>query len=182
MSTIDDIAATALQLTEAMRATAADPVDAIRLLSAFIATPLPQPAGPDEAAAQAATSALFRRAAMTSMAMACTAYQPTSSTEATAMINRVAALLDVEVLTAADAGQTATYAALRDLRAAVVADLTARSATLPELVTVRFRGNLPSLVLAYRLYGDSTREPGMVARASVVHPGFMPASFEALAQ
>jgi prophage DNA circulation protein len=34
--------------------------------------------------------------------------------------------------------------------------------------------------MAYRLYGDTTREPGMVSRADPIHPGFMPPSFEAL--
>ena len=98
------------------------------------------------------------------------------------MILRVSSLLDREVLAAADAGQDAGFAALRGLQTAVVSDLRARSAALPELITVSLPGALPSLVLAYRLYGDTSREPGLVARAQVRHPGFMPDRFEALSQ
>ena len=176
----DDLAAAALALTEAMRATTTDPADAIRILGALIAMPLPLLVQPDALAAQASTSALFRRAALASIAMACADYQPASSTEANAMILRVGAMLSTEVTLAADAGNSDSYAALRDLRFAVIADLRARSATLPELVTVANYGNLPSLVLAYQLYGDTTREPAMVSRADVIHPGFMPPAFEAL--
>ena len=180
MSTTDDMVTAALQLTEAVRATAADPRDAIRLLTTFIATPLPVLLLPSAAAAQAATAAMFRRAALASIALACADYQPASSTEAFATIDSISALFDAEITAAADAGQVAGYAALRDLRYAVINDLNTRSAGLPEVVTVTNRGSLPSLAMAYRLYGDTTREPGMVARAGVVHPGFMPTTFEAL--
>lgn len=171
-STTDGLAQAAVDFTEALRATTSDPVDAIRLITSFLAA-LPAPE---------ATAALFRRAALASIAMACADYEPASSTEAAATLDRVATLFDNEITAAADAGEFASYTALRTLRAAVVADLTARSAPLPELVTVALPAPMPSLALAYRLYGDAAREPGMVDRAGgVVHPGFMPRRFEALA-
>ena len=179
-SASDTLAAAAQALTEAMRQTAADPADAIRILGAFIASPLPPVADPIARIAQAATAALFRRAALASVALACADYQPASSTEADATVARVAGWLSAEATTAADAGDDAAYAALRALQTAVVADLRARSASLPELATVALPGALPSLVLAFRLYGDTFREPEMVARAAVRHPGFMPGLFEAL--
>ena len=179
-TTTDTMAAEAQALTEAMRSACADPADAIRTLGALLTTALPVQSLPSAIAAQAITAALFRRAALASMALAVADWQPASSTEADAMITQVGGLLDTEMLAAADAGNTASYVALRQLRQAVVADLRARSASLPELVTVTLPGNLPSLALAYRLYGDTNREPGTVARAGVSHPGFMPASFEAL--
>ena len=180
-SATDDLASAAQALTEAMRATAADPVDAIRILGGLLATPLPVLVDPLAREAQAATAAMFRRAALASIAMACADYQPTSSTEADAAVVQVSGWLSAEATTAADAGEDAAYAALRELQTAVVADLRARSATLPELVTVALPGHLPSLAMAYRLYGDTTREPDLVARAQVRHPGFMPDRFEALA-
>ena len=180
MSTTDDIATNALALTEAMRSTTSDPRDAIRILTALIATPLPLQVQPSAAAAQALTAALFRRAALASIALACADYQPVSTTEAFAIVNSISALFDTEIVAAADGGQGSAYAALRDMRYAVINDLTTRSAGLPDIVTVANPGLLPSLVMAYRLYGDATREPGLTARATVVHPGFMPASFEAL--
>jgi prophage DNA circulation protein len=176
----DELAAAVLSYTEAIRATTSNPLDAFRLLTALLLTPLPELADPNAQATQAQTADLFRRACLTSMAMASSNYQPASSTEANALIAQLGGLLDTEILSAADENETASYAALRDLRAAVIADLRARSATLPELITISVPGNLPSLALAYRLYQDATREPGMVSRAHVIHPGFMPPSFEAL--
>jgi prophage DNA circulation protein len=176
----DEFAADVQALTEAMRATCADPANAISILAAMVATPLPTLIVPSQIAAQQLTAATFRRAALASMALACADYQPASSTEAQLMIARVGTLFDTDIVAAADAGQLASYNALRDMRQAVIADLRARSAALPALVTISLPGNLPSLTMAYRLYGDATREPGMVARADPVHPGFMPSSFEAL--
>jgi prophage DNA circulation protein len=176
----DALAAAALNLTEAIRASTSNPLDAIRLLISLMNAPLPNYTDPFATTAGLLTAALFRRCCLTSMAMASADYQPASSTEANALIAQLGGLFDTEILAAADAEEDATYGALRDLRAAVIADLRARSASLPELITVALPGNLPSLAAAYRLYQDSTREPGMVNRANVIHPGFMPPSFEAL--
>lgn len=176
----DDLAAAVLSYTEAIRATTSDPLDAIRLLTALMLTPLPSLLVAQATTTQSLTAKLFRRACVTSIAMASADYQPASWTEANATIAQLAGIIDTEITAAADAGENASYAALRDLRYAVIADLRARSATLPELITVSVPGNMPSLALAYRLYGDATREPGMVRRANVIHPGFMPPSFEAL--
>jgi prophage DNA circulation protein len=176
----DQLAADAQALTEAMRATCADPADAITILAAMVATALPTLIVPSQVAAQQLTAATFRRAALASMALACADYQPASSTEAQAVIAQVAGLFDTDIVAAADAGQLDGYNALRNMRQAVIADLRARSAALPALVTISLPGNLPSLTMAYRLYGDTTREPGMVSRADPIHPGFMPPSFEAL--
>jgi prophage DNA circulation protein len=94
--------------------------------------------------------------------------------------NQVLALMDADILLAADAGEQDAYDALRALRAAVSQDLTTRGVTLPALVTVTTPQPEPSLALAWRLYQDTRREPGMVARADVIHPLFMPTEFEAL--
>jgi prophage DNA circulation protein len=176
----DEFVADVQALTEAVRATCADPADAISILAAMVATSLPTLIVPSQIATQQLTAAIFRRAALASMALACADYQPASSTEAQVVIAQVGTLFDTDIVAAADAGQLASYNALRDMRQAVIADLRARSAALPALVTITLPGNLPSLTMAYRLYGDTTREPGMVARADLVHPGFMPNSFEAL--
>ncbi len=72
------------------------------------------------------------------------------------------------------------YRAFRALRSAVAEDLTTRGTNLPALVTANMPQSEPSLTLAMRIYGDTRREPGLVARANVIHPLFMPTSFEAL--
>lgn len=87
-----------------------------------------------------------------------------------------------------DAAATASanaYNALMDLRAAVVRDITARGADLPRLVTISMPATLPALVVAYRAFGDATRETEIVARNPLLvrHPGFVPGGIglEALA-
>lgn len=87
-----------------------------------------------------------------------------------------------------DAASTAsanTYNALMDLRAAVVRDITARGTDLPRLVTISMPATLPALVVAYRAFGDATREAELVARNPIIvrHPGFVPGGvgLEALA-
>ena len=89
---------------------------------------------------------------------------------AAAMRDTLTDAIDTVCLTADDA----TYPQWRDLRAAVVADLSTRAATLPALVTFVPVRTLPALVIAYRLYGDATRAEGIVARNDLEYPGFVP--------
>jgi len=130
--------------------------------------------------ATAAFAALARRAALVSLALACAAWQPTTYDDAINTRNAVCALFDAEIVATADAGLDATYQSLRDLRAKVALDLATRATALPQIITVTLRTPEPSLVVAYRLYGDATREADMVQRANPRHPGFMPLSFAAL--
>jgi prophage DNA circulation protein len=130
---------------------------------------------------QDATAALCRRTALGSLANACAAYQPTSSNDAQALQAAVAPLFDAEITIAADAGQDATYLALRAMRTAVVKDLIVRGASLPALRVVTSAEPQPALTLAYRLYLDATRADDLIARADPIHPAFMPLSFSALA-
>ena len=168
-------------MTEALRGACVDPADAIRVLALFVAAPgVVDSAQPTVRAAQLATAALMRRAGLVSLALACADYSPASSTEALAVRDRVLALFDADILNAADMGDDAVFDALRSLRGAVATDLTDRAAQLPAVITVETAQPEPSLVLAYRLYDAVRREPGMVARAAVIHPLFVPPVFEAL--
>lgn len=175
----DALVAACQVLTEAIRTSALDPADAVQMLSAFIgAKAVAGSPDPATVAAQLATASMIRRCALASLARACADYNPASSTEAIALRAQVVALFDIEAVVAADAGERDVYRTLRALRTAVSADLNARAATLPALVTIATQSPEPSLVLAWRLYGDTMREPGLVARAGVIHPLFMPTSFE----
>ena len=177
----DALVAAAQALTEALRASAVDPADGVRLLVQLIQAPAaPVSSDATTAAAQGATATMLRRCAFGSLAQACAQYQPATSNEALALVAQVGALFDAEILVAADAGERDVYTALRALRTAVAQDLTTRALNLPSLLTVTVPQPEPSLVLAMRLYGDSYREPGLVARADVVNPLFMPIQFEAL--
>lgn len=178
----DYLAASIAALTESLRATANDPADQIRLLSSLaVFAPAPAPGQVSTISLATSTSALCRRAALVSLARACALYQPSSANDAETVELAVTALFDAEITVAADGGDLPTYAALRDLRAAVALDLNTRGAQLPQLVTFTFGVPMPALALAYRLYQDATRSDDLVARADPVHPAFMPTSFQALA-
>ncbi|HVB67985.1 MAG TPA: hypothetical protein VNE67_09040 [Acetobacteraceae bacterium] len=180
------LAAGVQALAEALRAAANDPADQVRLLSvlaAFQAEPAPPAASPlaqARAEVSAATAAMCRRAALASLARACAAYRPSSYDDAATLLEQVAPLFDLEITTAADAGDLASYAALKTLRADVVADLTARGADLPRLVTLTFNAPMPAFALAYRLYRDASRAIDLMNRNDAPHPAFMPATIEAL--
>lgn len=92
-----------------------------------------------------------------------------TSDAAAATRDSLTGAIDTLCLTASDD----VYLALRDLRAAVVADLNARMATLPALQTLVLPRTEPALVLAWRLYADATRDAEIVARNGVVYPGFV---------
>lgn len=181
MTAPSDLRASCAALMEGVRASAADPADAVRMLVTIVLAPPPALSPyPSVAAAQGAVAAMMRRCALVSLGRACASFNPASSTEAAALRAEVVTLFDGEIVAAADAGSTATFRALRALRTRVAADLLARGTALPALVTVVLPEPEPSLAVAWRLYGDVRREPGMVARAGVRNPLFMPTSFEGL--
>jgi len=176
---------TAQAVTDALLSASAAPADSLRLLSSlanFTPSPIADASqiGVAMNAMQTASANLFRRAAVVTLAQASSTYQPTSQQDAVAVRSLVCGLLDAEILIAADGGDAGSYQALRDVRAAVVEDLTQRSAGLPTLMTVKTPSPLPALVLAQRLYQDSTRADELIGRAAPVHPAFMPTCFSAL--
>jgi prophage DNA circulation protein len=124
---------------------------------------------------------MCRRLSLVALAVAASAYQPTSYDAAQAALQQVADALDVEITAAGDAGDDASFAGLRDLRIMIAADLTARGANLAPLVTYTFAENLPDVVLAMRLYRDASRADEIVRRVEPVHPLFMPRTVQVLA-
>lgn len=66
------------------------------------------------------------------------------------------------------------YQAMTDVRHAVSAHLTAVAESGVRLVEVTPDQSLPALVLAYRRFGDATRESEVVQRNRIRHPGFVP--------
>lgn len=172
-------------VSEAVRAAATSPADQIRLLMAladFQAAPISStaPIGGAIAATQIAVAALCRRSALVSLCLACADYQPYSSQDAITLRTNVVALLDAEMLAAADGGDLSTYGAFRTLRAAVIQDLTDRAAQLPAQVTITTPLPQPSLAIAYRLYQDASRSDDLIARVDPIHPAFMPVEMEVL--
>ncbi|AQS84010.1 hypothetical protein A0U92_03630 [Acetobacter aceti] len=185
LDSAEDIASASQSLTETLRSSVADPAAQISLLwplascSPAIVTSS-APIGAAIATVQSETAALCRRSALASIAQACSAWLPSSSTEAQAMTENVVALFAAEELIAADAGDDLSYQALHALRAHVAQDLLGRAAKLPDIITITRNANLPALTLAQQLYADATRADEIVGRADPIHPAFMPTEFEVL--
>lgn len=188
MSAASDAFATAgAQLCQALLAATNDPADAVRLLLPLTAwTPEPVPGtGALSALARHTQDAIadnLRCAACAALGEATLAYRPASYQEAQALRGAVCDALDRQATVCADAGRDASFAALRELRAAVALDLAIRGANLAWLVEVQTAQPMPSLAEAWTLYQNTTREPAMVAAADVRHPLFMPVSFTALSR
>lgn len=72
------------------------------------------------------------------------------------------------------ASDDGTYAALMQLRADLVRALPGADSDLPKIVSYTPPSTVPSLVLCYQLYGALDGEDDILARNSVVRPGFVP--------
>ena len=186
-ATAPTVAADLDATVEALRGTMTDPADQVRVLSDLAGFAYSDRAtgttglGADMATVRDQMAAACRRAAVVSLARASAAYQPISYQDAQTTLATVTAALDVEITAAGDAGQDDTYAALRTLRNAVVADLTARGATLPQVITAKFKQSLPALVTAQILYRDASRSDQLTREADPPHPAFMPTLMQVLA-
>lgn len=171
----------------AVAASANDPADAVRLVSGLVRyspddVVVPGQIGASMGVVQVATAALLRRYALAQLAVTLSSYQPSSQQDAATVLSNALDLYDAEIDIAGDAGDDDTFVALRSLRRAVYADLTARGANLATLATFSFNATLPSLVLAQRIYDDVTREPQLLQQIDPIHPAFCPIAFQALAK
>lgn len=174
------------------------PFDALAAMARLLGYGSKRPAPPAttptrraQVANRTAIEALVRRAAVIEAARASARLDFTAPVtagapritypQAAAVREQLADALENEAATAS----VATFNALMDLRAAVVRDITARGADLPRLVAISMPATLPALVVAYRAFGDPTRDAEIVARNAIIirHPGFVPGGIplEALA-
>ena len=141
----------ARKIATALSSATNDPADAVRLLLP-LCTWQPKPlfgGGPLAQAIAQTQAALVRNlhcAALAALAQASAAYRPISYQDALSLRSIVCAAIDAEATLAADAGDNATYDALRNLRVAVAIDLAYRGANLPALVNVETLVSMPSLV------------------------------------
>lgn len=174
-----EVGTTIVALVQSVADACADPADAIRLLGELIAH---QPTRPEAATGIGlAVSGMVRRAAAASLTIAVAGYQPTSSDDAAAMIRSVGSMIDDQATQAADAGDDASYKALRAARGSIVKDLRSRGATLAQVRTFRTGRPLPAIVLANRWYRDIGRARQIVTQAaSTPSPLFMPTEMRAL--
>jgi prophage DNA circulation protein len=152
-----DILGALSALVEAMRAGMTDPADQVRVLLSLAGFSFRDSAGGSVgigaamAAMRDAMAAACRRAVLVSLARASASYQPISYEDVAALRRALTAALDSEITAAGDAGEDATYDALKTQRSAVVRDLTVRGASLPTVVTVVLGMPMPALAIAQRL-------------------------------
>jgi prophage DNA circulation protein len=187
VTTAADLAAAAQATVATVLAALPDPQDAVRLLQVLAGFTPTGPTGSDAVGVaigimRDALGDMLRRAAIAALARASAIYNPSSYNDAMTVMTSVVGVIDDEITVAGDKGDDRTYRALRSLRMSVVADLTTRGGDLAQLMTVTAAMPIPSLALAYRLYGDATREAEIVGDANPPHPAFMPVSFQALAR
>ena len=173
-------------LTAALGTAVVNPSDALRLFGALAQYTPDSSAGLGQTAAaeqlaQDATSALLRRAAIGALVRAIGQYAPSSYDDASQVRTQVTGYLDSEILIAGDAGDDASYSALRAVRQMAVALLIQLGAGLPRLQEFTYNAPLPALTLAQRIYADASRADQLIDQARPIHPAFMPTRFQALA-
>jgi prophage DNA circulation protein len=186
-SSVQVVPTASANLTSALATTTLNPGDAIRIfsgLSAYSPDPIltTGQTGAAMTIAEAAMAAQLRRCALGELARAAVAYMPSSYDDAVAVRGVVTDAIDAEILVAGDAGDDASFLALREVRQAIVDALTAAGSDLSALKDFSLNAPSPALALAQRLYQDAGRSDELVAEAQPIHPAFMPARFRALAR
>lgn len=121
-----------------------------------------------------ATVVLVRVAALRGAASSAAGATFTTYDDAVRARDRILEELDALELEVDDA----TLQALARLRAEIVQAVPPQGTDLPRLDRVEPPTEEPSLVLAYALYRDASRESEIVARNRVRHPGFLAAGVE----
>lgn len=128
-----------------------------------------------ERANQTALAAALRRVLAIEAARLATRVEFESHEDAIAARNEIAGLLEEE----AEGADDATYASLVDLRSKLLRAVPG-DAVLANLQTVERRTAVPSLLLAYQLYGSVEKEADILARNRVRHPGFVSGELQVL--
>ncbi len=95
--------------------------------------------------------------------------------DAAAVRDDLVGRMETAALALADAGDDAAYQVMRNLRLAVVRDITRRGGSLARLYSYSPVSTEPALVTAQRLYGDANRAAEIIERNRIRHPGFVPA-------
>lgn len=116
-----------------------------------------------------AVQLLIQRAALVQMANLAVAGVYDSYEAALAERDAIADLIDDQM----DAAVDDTYPALQQLRADLAKAVPGDNSDLPRVLSYTPVANVPSLVLAQRLYGTVDSELSMVARNGLRYPGFV---------
>lgn len=179
-SDYDGMIEAAQALVGAVRLANPDPHQAVQSLLALQAATATQPrATRDLSEVNRLTVNLYRRDTVIAIARCTETYALASIDDAQALRKTVIDALGAEIDTAGNAGEDASFDALRALQAAVVLDLTVRGQSMAAMQTVHTPQSVPLIVLAQRLYQDVARYDGLLQQAKPIHPAFPPTSFRA---
>jgi|GEM_PF-6686309 len=104
----------------------------------------------------------------------------TNSAEAIEDLNLVTELIESQMQLAGDSGYDVIYQQLCKVLADLRCDAQQRILNLPSRSVRTLTKSLPSLVVAYKLYGDIDRESELINLNCVANPMFMPTQVQAL--
>ena len=184
--TIPDVVGTVLMFYRQSQSDPAVAQAGLKSLGDFTATPpaiyVPTANRATEIGNLQAIGDLVQALAVTEQAKATLAQTYASYDDAVAARNGMSEDLETVITAAGDRGDDDMYGAASDLKTAVVVDLTARGASLARIVYRSFNRPMNTLVLAQRLYQDSSRNLEIAARNPTPHPGFLPVTIEALSR
>lgn len=96
-----------------------------------------------------------------------------SLTEAQVIWGEIITAFDAIINTATEVGDDQSFIALRTARAKFHADIQERAPMLAKLIYRSYSVVLPSLVIAYDMYEDISREAEIISRNKIRHPGFV---------
>ena len=128
-----------------------------------------------EAANLAALAAALRRVLVIEAARITPLITFDHQDDARAARDRVVGLLDEQAETAGDVAYPALMQLRADVSRAVPGDK-----VLARLITIERRVAVPSILLAYQLYGSTELEQDVIARNRVRHPGFISGELKVL--
>lgn len=129
------------------------------------------PSRQQQAANHDAINELVRQVAVSEMAKEAVVTDFESIQDATKVRENITTIIDRE---SEKTQNDNAYVALGGLQTAVIRGVPQMSQSLPQLIKYTPRATLPSLLVAYQVYGDASRADEIARRNKPRHPGFLP--------
>lgn len=180
------VVATLLGLVTSIRDAAIDKGAAALELETFAEYGLPAsfggatPSARQASANAAAVASVVRVAALTQRVVALTEIDYVDRRTAIQARADIAEAVEDELNRLTDDAAHSLFVAVSDLRGHAMAYFTRLLTDLAPIVAVSTVVRMPSLWLAYMLYGDAARADELAKRNRVIHASFMPTDIEAL--
>ena len=149
--------------------------DAFSFVTEADAIPTPTPQSEQEIEAHAVITKVFKAASLASGTEQLAKLELDSADQANSIVSNLAEKFD-EVLE--EPFETDIQESMVALKAAMVEHFTTAAQDLPALTTTKINYSEPALVLAYRLYAQSTLDEDIIKRNKIRHPTFVPAGVD----